>query len=53
MRPCPPLPEDAEPGLSRDEDIARHQAIYDSCARKTDGWIAFWRLVQQSVEPAE
>lgn len=50
MRPCPDLPADAKAGDSRDEDIGGQQKLYDGCARKVDGWIAYWRLVQESVE---
>ncbi len=50
LEPCPKLPEDIAAGGSRDEDKARDQLRYDGCARKVDGWIAFWGLVQQSVE---
>ena len=53
MERCPKLPTDARPGLSRDEDIARHQALYNGCAAKVDGWVAYWRLMQQSVEASE
>jgi hypothetical protein len=52
MEPCPDLPENVRVGGSRDEDIRAGQLLYDHCARKTAGWIAYWRQVQESVEAA-